>query len=50
MRLYTTAQAVVDQEAYRHHHYDKVIPKIEKTIATRTSAHLPSALSFSRLP
>jgi hypothetical protein len=30
MRLYTTAQAVVDQEAYRHHHYDKVIPKIEK--------------------
>jgi hypothetical protein len=29
MRLYTSAQTVVDQEAYRQHQYDTVIPKIE---------------------
>lgn len=30
MRLYTTAQTVVDQNAYRQHRYDTIIPKIEK--------------------
>jgi hypothetical protein len=30
MRMYTTAQSVVDQEAYRQHRYDTAIPKIDK--------------------
>jgi hypothetical protein len=29
IRLYTTAQTVVDQGAYRRHQYDTIVPKIE---------------------